>query len=261
MKRTRIATPGEVVNPEIYEKALRDGLKLEFPKRSTPKAKRNFSPSKLGFGSGQCPRFWHYAFSGDIEHVDNGNHQSQLKRILGTAAHDTVEKLILSQIAEGNESQWEFEKKLSNNDPPIFGFVDIYDAENNVPVELKNVDSSKFLPAKELNSGDSSHVIQTLIYMKLLNAKQGVLLYVDRTTLDTHAFSVVMNDHHEEYVEKLFQWMRRVRESWELGEFPARPAGTEEGKFPCNFCSVQKHCWSDDTEPTNNIVMARGVGY
>lgn len=261
MKRSRIETRGEIVNPEIYEKALREGLKLEFPKKSIPKAKKNFSPSKLGFGAGQCPRFWHYAFGGEIEHTDNGDHKSQLKRILGTAAHDTIEKLILATVTDATAGNWEFEKKLFNTDPPIFGYVDIYDKVNNIPVELKNVDSSKFGPAKELNRADSSHVVQTLMYMKMLKAKQGVLLYVDRTTLDTHAFSVIMNDHHEEYVNKLFLWMQRVKESYDNGEFPERPVEAVEGKFPCNFCSVQKHCWSDNQPTTNKIVMARSVGY
>lgn len=255
MKQKRIVSSNETVNPEVYEKALRTGLKEKFPKWATVKAKKNFSPSKLGFGAGKCPRYWQYLFEGELEHEDIGDHKSQLKRLFGITAHEAVQDVLPE--AEG----WEYEVKVISNDPPVFGYVDIYDRANNVPVEIKNVPTAKFLEAKEMNRGDTGHVIQTLMYMKIMGAKQGVLLYIDRTTLDTHAFSVMLNDFHQAYIEGLFRWMQKVRAAFLAEEVVARPEGFTEKSFPCTYCPLRKHCWSDDREPTIQIMKAKDLEY
>jgi CRISPR/Cas system-associated exonuclease Cas4 (RecB family) len=255
MRQKQYKPPGEVVNPNIYEKALRDQLKMDFPKDYTEKQKRNFSPSKVGFGAGKCPRMWYYRFEGELPQQDSGDHKSRLKRLFGTKYHEIIQTLIPEHHG------WKFEVKAINNDPPIFGFVDIHDEENNIPVEMKNVPSNKFNEAKDSNVGDESHVIQTLIYMKIMKAKQGVLFYIDRTTLDTHAFSVIMTPFHEAYVDGLFRWMQKVRSAYLAGTKPKRPEGFTEKSFPCTFCSFQKHCWSDPEEGTVDIIKAKDLNY
>lgn len=254
MKRSRFVPPGEVVSPEIYEKALRDGLKKKFPKvEKNKKAKKNFSPSGIGFGKGKCPRFWYYAFNGGIDHEEYGDHKSMLKRLFGTSNHEELQALIETML-EGMV----FEEKVISDNPPIFGYVDVYDPENNVPVEIKNVDSIKFAKAKDSNIGEESHIIQTLLYMWIKQAKQGVLLYVDRTTLDTHAFSVIMTEYHEKWVEGLIKWMSIVHQAYIDDQLPMRPF--EEDSFQCKWCPIKKHCWSD-REGDIEIVPVKDLGY
>jgi hypothetical protein len=252
MKRTRYAPEGESVSPEVYEKALRQGLKNKFPKKEVKKAKKNFSPSGIGFGKGKCPRYWVYAFQGQIEHEEYGDHKSMLKRLIGTSNHEELQSLIKTELAN-----LIFEEKVILNSPPIFGYVDIYDQDNNVPVEIKNVDTAKFLNAKDLNKGDESHVIQTLIYMHIKEAKQGVLLYVDRTTLDTHAFSIIMNDYHQRWVEGLIEWMNNVYLSFQEGKLPERVFA--EDSVQCKWCPIKKHCWSDENNGDIKLVKVRDL--
>jgi CRISPR/Cas system-associated exonuclease Cas4 (RecB family) len=255
MKQKPFASPGEVVSPSIYEKALRDKLKEQFPKDYTEKAKKNFSPSKLGFGSGKCARMWYYRFEGELDQQDTGDHKSKLKRLFGTKYHEIIQGILPENPG------WLLEQKVINNDPPIFGYVDLYDEVNNVPVELKNAPSNKFNSAKDTNVGDESHVIQLLIYMKLKKATQGVLFYIDRTTLDTHAFSVIMTEFHEAYIDGLFRWMQKVRSAFLAGTKPTRLEGATEKSFPCTFCSFQKTCWADPEEGTVTIMKAKDLKY
>jgi len=255
VKQKRFVSPGEVVNPEIYEKALRVGLKAEFPKSYIQKAKKNFSPSKLGFGAGKCPRMWYYLFEGNLEHTDSGDHKSQLKRLFGTKYHEIVQAFM------PQDQGWVYEEKVINDYPPVFGFVDIYDKKNNVPVEMKNVDTVKFNKGKELNMGEESHVIQTLMYMKIKKASQGVLFYIDRTTLDTHAFSIIMTPFHEAYIDGLFRWMDSVHTAWRKKQLPKRPPEMKKGSFPCSYCPLQKHCWDDPNEGVVEIRKAKDLTY
>jgi CRISPR/Cas system-associated exonuclease Cas4 (RecB family) len=255
VKQKRFVPPGEIVNPEVYEKNLRNALKEQFPKRFIQKQKKNFSPSKLGFGAGKCPRMWYYLFEGDLPHEDSGDHKSQLKRLFGTKYHEIIQGIMPVQPG------WTFEEKVISNDPPIFGYVDLMDEENNVPVEMKNSPSAGFLEAKESNIGSESHVIQLLVYMKIKKATQGVLFYIDRTTLDTHAFSVIMTPFHQAYVDGLFRWMQIVRQAWVDQTLPKRPPGFTEKSFPCTYCPLQKHCWSDPNEGTVEIMKAKDLKY
>ena len=58
MRQKKIAAPGEVVEPQVFEKAIREGLKEKFPKFNLTKPIKNFSPSKVGFVGGKCARHW-----------------------------------------------------------------------------------------------------------------------------------------------------------------------------------------------------------
>jgi CRISPR/Cas system-associated exonuclease Cas4 (RecB family) len=254
VRRSRFVSPGEIVSAEVYEKALRDGLKEKFPKwDKDKKAKKNFSPSGIGFGKGKCPRYWVYLFQGGLDHEELGDHKSMLKRMTGTSAHADLQALVETQLPG-----MVFEDKVISNDPPIFGYVDIYDPEHNVPVEIKNVDSVKFSKAKDSNIGEESHVIQTLIYMWVKGAKQGVLLYVDRTTLDTHAFSIIMNEHHEKWIEGLINWMKIVYKAYQEDQLPHRPFA--EDSVQCKWCPIKKACWAD-REGDVFITSVKDLGY
>jgi CRISPR/Cas system-associated exonuclease Cas4 (RecB family) len=253
MRQKKITAPGEVVEPQVFEKAIREGLKEKFPKFNLTKPKKNFSPSKVGFGGGKCARHWFYHFQGDITTVDKGDYKSQLKRYFGTVNHEALQAMVPT------DRGWEEEIKAINEDPPIFGYIDIYDPENNVPVEIKNTDDAKFREAKENNIPNESHLIQTLLYMKIKQAKQGVILYVNRTTLEMHGISIMITQRYIDYINEMFDWMRRVKSASDEGQLPNRPEGFKQESFPCTFCPFNQHCWSDETEPAIQIEKLRDL--
>lgn len=255
MKRKRMAVEHEQVSPEVYEKAIRDGLRVKFPKKQKIKAKRNFSPSKLAFGGGKCPRYWYYNFQGDIEQVDTGDYKSQLKRGFGIVNHEYLQNAII----EEDHPDWVMEVQVTNEDPPIFGYVDILDRTNNVPIEIKNTDAAKFRKAKDSNVAEESHLVQLLVYMKLLKASQGVLLYVNRETLEMHAFTIMLTQSRKDYVEGLFEWMKQVRAAYDNKQKPVRPAGFDQKSWPCKWCPFNNACWSDKDKGTIEIRAAKDI--
>ena len=253
MKRKRLATLDEVVKTEVYEKAIREGLREQFPKRQVVKQKRNFSPSKIAFGGGKCPRYWYYNFEGGHEQVDTGDYKSQLKRLFGIVNHEALQ----GAINQEKYPSWVMEVQVTSEDPPIFGYVDILDREYNVPIEIKNTDAAKFRKAKDSNVAEESHLVQLLIYMRLLKARQGVLLYVNRETLEIHAFPIMLTQERKDYIDGLFKWMQQVREAYKNEQKPERPEGFSKDGWPCKWCPFKETCWSDEDQGDIKIVAAK----
>ena len=90
--------------------------------------KKSFSPSSLGYGHGNCPRYWYMAFSGAY-FIDNNDAQAIANMAHGTQAHERIQKLIKDQSSDLfkttkiNSVQTEVE--ITNEYPPIKGFIDL----------------------------------------------------------------------------------------------------------------------------------------
>ena len=61
--------------------------------------KKSFSPSSLGYGHGNCPRYWYMAFSGAY-FIDSNDAQAIANMAHGTQAHERIQKLIKDQATD-----------------------------------------------------------------------------------------------------------------------------------------------------------------
>lgn len=201
--------------------------------------KKTFSPSKIVYAEGGCPRFWYFMFSG-VEAHNVYSHESLRAMAAGTAAHDELQK----RLAE-SDLDIVIEQELLYDDPPIRSFADgvITTSEGNkIPLEIKTTRTeaygyreSSFIPAEY-------NVLQLLCYMKILGADKGLLLYEDRNSFDNLIIPVYMNEENTKIVDDAFQWLRDVRVAFDVGTLPKYFAGRRSNSKICKTCPIKQAC-------------------
>ena len=151
------------------------------------KQKKSFSPSALVYGNGACPRYWFLAFSG-TEFVDDHDPYSVANMSSGTMSHERIQKAI-----EDAGIMVEKEKRIVTQDPPIFGFADaiIQWGEDQPVVEIKTMREESFAYRK-FAKPPSYHLMQLIIYMKVLSKKVGILLYENKNSHELHAITCLL---------------------------------------------------------------------
>jgi CRISPR/Cas system-associated exonuclease Cas4 (RecB family) len=215
---------------------------LETRKTKTQTTKKTFSPSTIGYGHGNCPRYWYIAFDG-AEFNETFTAQSIANMQNGTAAHDRLEKIIK---ATGRLKRSEVEVNYSN--PPIRGFIDAvldWDGQE-VIVEVKTAKEEVYAIKQAKMAPSSNHLIQILIYMKIRNARHGVIVYENKNTQELCLIPVNVNQRNIDIVDDLFDWLREVRRAWEDRELPTRPY--TKSRPACKNCPVFDTCWNNITE-------------
>jgi CRISPR/Cas system-associated exonuclease Cas4 (RecB family) len=229
------------------ESALRDGYMTKARKPVVTK-KTTFSPSSLGYESGTCARRWVLAFRGEdifedsVDAVGIANMQS------GTDAHTRIQKALADS---GILKKEEVEVKSVN--PPIRGFVDVIvdiDGEE-VVGEVKTTRQEAFMYREQSMKGAPYHMYQILIYMWILDKKNGFLLYENRNDNTALVIPVAMNDVNKAKLNTALDWMRRVYSAYEDGELPTRP-WTRRNKI-CKACPLFTACW--DKYGEGNVVI------
>ena len=196
--------------------------------------KKTFAPSTVGYGHGKCPRYWYYAFKG-VHFDDHSSPKSKIAMKNGTTSHERMQEVIKDMsIYKSHEDE------IRCQDPPIRGFVDlIFEIDGKIVVgDIKTVPSIKFHYVKTVAPQDS-HIIQTLIYMKLLDTDEGFILYENRDDFSIHIHHIFMSDY-EGFVDKLFDWMREV---YQIKELPVRAFTKTSSE--CRYCPVFDQCYSD----------------
>lgn len=204
-------------------------------RKSEFKTKKSFSPSTLVYGSGACPRYWFLAFSG-AEFEDDADAYAAANMQSGIDAHARIQKAITDAGIMVEE-----EKKVMISDPPIFGFADgiLQWGELQPILEIKTMREESYAYRKHAKP-PNYHLMQLLIYMKILGRKLGVLLYENKNSHELHAIPVEADEEKLAWVEHAFDWMRKVRASWESGETPKKPY--RSNSKVCKTCPLQKAC-------------------
>lgn len=199
------------------------------------KQKKSFSPSSLVYGNGACPRYWFLAFSG-ADFTDDADPYAVANMSSGTMSHERIQKAI-----EDAGIMVEKEKRIVTADPPIFGFADaIIQWEEEQPVvEIKTMREEAFAYRKHAKP-PSYHLMQLIIYMKVLGKRLGILLYENKNSHELHAITVEPNDEYKAWADYAFDWMRRVRAQWESGEIPQKPY--RSNSKVCKGCPVAATC-------------------
>ena len=198
--------------------------------------KKTFAPSTIAFSHGECPRYWYLAFEG-ADFVDNADAYGGANMTAGTKSHERIQQAMADA---GILKDAEF--KVTWQDPPIFGFGDVildWDGEDLLG-EIKTMPSEGFEYRRVANKPKLGHLVQLLIYMKILNKTKAVLIYENKNNHDLLIFPVEANDYHIGWVNQTFDWMKTVRKSWEEKQLPEK--NYRSNSKICKTCPLRATC-------------------
>lgn len=225
---------------------LLDNAYMADNREPSDRAKKSFAPSGVGYGAGRCPRRWFYDFSGGIMREDTNDPMGIANMAYGTEAHERIQGLF-----EKSGILIEAERKVVTDGmeglPPIFGFADLvikWQGEEAVG-EIKTTSQESYVSKKAKSSGAGYHLLQVLIYMRVLGLNKGFLLYENKNTQNLLIVPVTWNVVNTKLVEDTFAWMNKVYDNWQEGKLPKRPARSENSLL-CKSCPFKTHCWKDE---------------
>lgn len=229
---------------EILNDAVLDG-----GREPHDRAKKSFAPSGVGYGAGTCARRWWYDFHGGVMRVEDADAMSIANMDYGTEAHARIQKQF-----EKTGLLVETEKKVDTTKggtefPPILGFVDLvinWQGEQAVG-EIKTTSQESFVSKASKQQAVGYHLLQVLIYMKVLGLNKGFLLYENKNTQQLLILPVAWNVANTKLIDDTFAWMHKVYDNAfsEDGGLPTRPARSEKSVI-CKSCPFRKHCWEDE---------------
>jgi CRISPR/Cas system-associated exonuclease Cas4 (RecB family) len=198
--------------------------------------KVSFAPSKLVWNEGSCPRYWYLAFEGNVfENKSDGPGIANMQS--GTAAH----KRIGDALQRTEIVKW-LEQPIRYDDPPIYGQGDgmfVLDGQD-ILIEIKTTNDTAFEYRKQSRKASKSNKLQLLIYMKILNHTNGALIYENKNTHELLVIPVIPTKEDVEEVNKLFDWMKRVRQAFKDKQLPERIS--RKGTKMCAACPLEKVC-------------------
>jgi len=219
---------------ELIEK-IRSGYTINRVDKFTQK--KTFAPSTIAFSHGECARYWYLAFEGGV-FEDNADAYGGANMTAGTKSHERI------QEAMGNVPGFlvDSEFKITSNDPPIFGYGDVilnWEGEDLLG-EIKTMPSEGFEYRKMHGRPKTGHLVQILIYMKILKKKRAVLIYENKNNHDLLILPVELNDYYAGWVDRAFDWMREVRKAWENKTLPEK--NYRSNSKICKTCPLSKVC-------------------
>jgi CRISPR/Cas system-associated exonuclease Cas4 (RecB family) len=198
--------------------------------------KKTFAPSTIAFSHGECPRYWYIAFTG-ANFTDNADAYGGANMTAGTKSHERI------QEAMGNANLLvDSEFKITSNDPPIFGYGDVvlkWGGEDLLG-EIKTMPNEGFEYRKAAGKPKLGHLVQLLIYMKIMKRERAVLIYENKNNHELLVIPIVLNDYLKGWVDRAFDWMREVRSAWEKKELPTK--NYRSNSKICKTCPVRATC-------------------
>ncbi len=222
------------IDPDGLVKAIQHGYVAERGTKFT--TKKTFAPSTLAYSHGECARYWYIAFDGaDFE--DNSDAYGVANMTSGTLSHGRIQKAMRDA---GILIEDEF--KITYVDPPIFGYGDVMLNWQGEPLlgEIKTMMSEAFEYRKASGKPKTGHLIQLLIYMKILKKKNAVFIYENKNNHELLILPVEVNDYYVRWVDQAFDWMREVRKAWVDRTLPSK--NYRSNSKICKTCPVQKAC-------------------
>ncbi len=199
--------------------------------------KSSFAPSTIAYSHGECPRYWYLAFTGAM-FVDNADAYGGANMTAGTKSHERIQEAMSNVPGLLVDSEF----KITYNDPPIFGFGDVmlnWD-EKELLGEIKTMPHEAFEYRKVSGKPKTGHLVQLLIYMKILNKNKSVLIYENKNNHELLVFPIELNEYMYQWVENTFEWMRTVRKAWEDKTLPEK--NYRSNSKICKTCPIQEAC-------------------
>jgi len=198
--------------------------------------KKTFAPSTIAFSHGECPRYWYLAFEG-AEFTDNADAYGGANMTAGTKSHERIQQAMADA---GILKDSEF--KVTYSDPPIFGYGDVileWGGEDLLG-EIKTMPMEGFEYRKAAGKPKLGHLVQLLIYMKILNKTKAVLIYENKNNHDLLILPVEINDYYVRWVNQTFDWMKTVRKAWEDKILPEK--NYRSNSKICKTCPLRATC-------------------
>jgi len=225
--------PDSAIDTKAFIEKIESGYTVN--RKTEFKTKKTFSPSTLVYGSGACPRYWFLAFSG-TEFQDDVDAYSAANMKSGIDGHERIQTAI-----ENAGIMVEKEKRIIAQDPPIFGFADavVQWGEEQPVVEIKTMREESFAYRKHAKP-PNYHLMQLIIYMKVLGRKLGILLYENKNSHELHAITVEPKEEYKAWADYAFEWMKKVRAQWESGDIPKKTY--RSNSKVCKGCPVRDAC-------------------
>jgi CRISPR/Cas system-associated exonuclease Cas4 (RecB family) len=203
--------------------------------------KKSFSPSSVGYGYGNCPRYWYMAFNG-AEFIDDNDAQAVANMQYGTEAHARLQKLI-SDFPEYRDQEVE----ILNDYPPVRGFADlVMDYGTDVIGEIKTAKQEVWDQRQVTMASSPNHMLQLLMYMHIKKFDEGFFVYENKNTQEILVIPITMNDRNKKIIDELFIWLREVWDNYKDGDLPMRPFTKTSSS--CKYCSLKKACWNKEAE-------------
>jgi len=198
--------------------------------------KKTFAPSTIAYGHGECARYWYLAFEGGT-FQDHADAFAGANMTNGTKSHERIQEAIADA---GIMIDSEF--KITNEDPPIFGYGDVmldWEGEELLG-EIKTAMAEGFEYRKKNRKAKSGHLIQVLIYMKILKKNKSVLIYENKNNHELLAIPVTLTEYYKKWIDQTFDWMREVRKAWEDKTMPQK--NYRSNSKICKTCPLAKVC-------------------
>ena len=198
--------------------------------------KKSFAPSTIAYSHGECPRYWYLAFEG-ADFVDNADAYGGANMTSGTKSHERIQQA-MGDAGILKDSEF----KVTWEDPPIFGFGDVileWGGEDLLG-EIKTMPMEGFEYRKAAGKPKVGHLIQLLIYMRILNKTKAVLIYENKNNHDLLVLPVEINDYYIKWVNQAFDWMKTVRKAWEDKTLPEK--NYRSNSRICKTCPIRATC-------------------
>ena len=198
--------------------------------------KKSFAPSTIAYSHGECPRYWYLAFEG-ATFEDNADAYGGANMTSGTKSHERIQ-----QAMEDAGILKDSEFKVTWEDPPIFGFGDVileWGGEDLLG-EIKTMPMEGFEYRKAAGKPKLGHLVQLLIYMRILNKTKAVLIYENKNNHDLLVLPVEINDYYVRWVNQAFDWMKTVRKAWEDKTLPEK--NYRSNSKICKTCPIRATC-------------------
>ena len=219
---------------EEIEAAYTSGNKVEeFTQKKT------FSPSTIGYGHGNCARYWFIAFNG-AKFDDNFDATAVANMSNGTAAHDRIQN-----IMKKTGRVKDIEVEILSQDPPIRGFMDVlldWDGEE-VAGEIKTIKDEGYALRQAAMAPTGNHKLQLLAYMKILGLKDGFFYYENKNDQGILIIPISMTPTNTKLIDDTFDWLRKVYANYQAGTLPNR--AFTKSQSACKYCPVKKVCWKE----------------
>ncbi len=208
-------------------------------KRDSFTQKKTFSPSTIGYGHGNCPRYWFIAFTG-AEFEDQFDAMARANMDNGTAAHDRIQAVMAKTgVLKSTEIE------ITSDNPPIRGFADAiieWDGKE-VVGEIKTAKDEVYSMRQAEMAPTSNHLYQLLTYMKIRGAEQGFFYYENKNDQSYLILPINMNERNEKIINDVFDWLKRVYANYESGTLPERVF--TKSVSACKYCPVKTVCWKE----------------
>jgi CRISPR/Cas system-associated exonuclease Cas4 (RecB family) len=209
------------------------------------RAKKSFAPSGIGYGSGTCARQWFYAFTGGVVREESADATGIANMAYGTDAHTRIQK-VFKNTGILVEAERKIDTIGSDTFPPILGFADLvikWQGEEAVG-EIKTTTQESYVSKKAKNQPAGYHLLQVLIYMKVMGLNKGFLIYENKNQQNLLVLPVTWNPTNKKFIDDVFAWMTTTYKAWEDGQKPMRPFKSDKSPA-CKSCAFKTHCWTD----------------